>query len=175
MLVSVYDTLRSAGRELMLEPGVRESLEDAIGELLAETDALLPDGRRRSRSGTAARDALDLLQTTSLPERLIELPATTVRGARAAAFSDARKAVQRDRPRGARVARPGAPPGAAHRLRGRVRGSEGSRVGARLRGPAARARGAAAERTRRSGRSSSCDSARSWSTSSRTRTSCRRD
>ena len=37
---------------------------------------------------------LDLLQTTRLPERLIELPEGTVRGARAAAFSDARKAVR---------------------------------------------------------------------------------
>ena len=37
---------------------------------------------------------LDLLQTTRLPERLIELPESTVRGARAAAFSDARKDVR---------------------------------------------------------------------------------
>ena len=37
---------------------------------------------------------LDLLQTTRLPERLLELPAATVRGARAAAFNDARKAVR---------------------------------------------------------------------------------
>ena len=43
---------------------------------------------------SAARDVLDLLQTTRLPERLIELPEGTVRGARAAAFSDARKAVR---------------------------------------------------------------------------------
>ena len=43
---------------------------------------------------SAARDVLDLLQTTRLPERLIELPEATVRGARAAAFSDARKAVR---------------------------------------------------------------------------------
>ena len=72
---------------------MRESLDDAIVELRAEIDAL-PSGRKATEpQKDAAADALDLLQTTSLPERLIELPSTTVRGARAAAFSDARKTV----------------------------------------------------------------------------------
>ena len=93
MLVSVYDTLRSAGLELTLVPAVRESLDDAIAELRAEIDALLQDEKATEPQKDAAADALDLLQTTSLPERLIELPSTTVRGVRAAAFSDARKNV----------------------------------------------------------------------------------
>ena len=91
MLVSVFDTLRSAGRKLKLEPGVRESLEDGIAELLAEAESLVADEKATDLQHAAARDVLDLLQTTRLPERLIELPDATVRGTRAAAFSDARK------------------------------------------------------------------------------------
>jgi len=94
MLVSVYDTLRSAALPLALEPGVRESLDDAIVELRAEIESLLMDKKATELQKDAAVDALDLLQTTHLPERLIELPSTSVRGARAAAFSDARKAVR---------------------------------------------------------------------------------
>ena len=94
MLVSVYDTLRSAGRELTLEPGERESLPEAIADLRREVDALLVDGKASEPQREAAVDTLDLLQTTQLPERLIELPATQVRGARAAAFSEARKLVR---------------------------------------------------------------------------------
>ena len=63
MLVSVYDTLRSAGRKLTLEPGVPESLDDAIAELLAEGEALADDdkatdaaARRRSRRARPPAD-----------------------------------------------------------------------------------------------------------------------
>ena len=94
MLVSVYDTLRSAGRKLILEPGLRESLDDAVAALLVEAESVVADGKASDTMRSAARDVLDLLQTTRLPERLIELPEGTVRGARAAAFSDARKAVR---------------------------------------------------------------------------------
>ena len=94
MLVSVYDTLRSAALPLELQPAARASLADAVAELRAEIDALLADTKATEAQRDAAGDALDLLQTTQLPERLIELPTTTVRGARAAAFSDARKSVR---------------------------------------------------------------------------------
>ncbi len=94
MLVSVYDTLRSAALPLELQPAARAGLADAIVELRAEIDGLLQDGKATEAQRDAAVDALDLLQTTQLPERLIELPGTTVRGARAAAFSDARKSVR---------------------------------------------------------------------------------
>src|SRR4051812_1266291 len=94
MLVSVFDTLRSAGRKLILEPGLRESLDDAVAVLLVEADAVVADAKASDTMRSAARDVLDLLQTTRLSERLIELSDMTVRGARAAAFSDARKAVR---------------------------------------------------------------------------------
>jgi len=94
MLVSVYDTLRSAGRELKLEPGVRESLEYGVAELLAEAESLAADEQATDLQRGAAHDVLDLLQTTRLPERLLELAASTARGPRAAAFNDARSEVR---------------------------------------------------------------------------------
>jgi len=94
MLVSVYDTLRSAGRELVLEPGVRESLEARITELLAEAESLAADERATELQGAAAREVLELLEATRLPEGLLELGAATARGPRAAAFNDARTAVR---------------------------------------------------------------------------------
>ncbi len=93
MLVSVYDTLRSAGRELMLEPGARESLEESVAELLAEAESLAADERATDLQRTAARDVIELLETARLPERLLDLALPTARGPRAAAFNDARKAV----------------------------------------------------------------------------------
>jgi ATP-dependent exoDNAse (exonuclease V) beta subunit len=39
MLVSVYDTLRSAGRKLILEPGLRESIDEAIAWVEGEMTA----------------------------------------------------------------------------------------------------------------------------------------
>jgi len=41
MLVSVYDTLRSAGRKLILEPGLRASLDDALAALLVEAESVV--------------------------------------------------------------------------------------------------------------------------------------
>ncbi len=94
MLVSVFETLRSAGLEPVLTPGERASLSDAIVDLERETDALLADSRATDKQREAAVDTLDLLATTHLPERLIELPTSGVRGARAAGFSAARGAVR---------------------------------------------------------------------------------
>ncbi len=94
MLVSVYDTLRSAGRELVLEPGARASLEDGIDELLAEATSLASDPAATDLQCVAAREVLDLLETTRLPERLLEIESPLARGARAAAFTETRKAVK---------------------------------------------------------------------------------
>ena len=74
MLVSVYETLRSAGLELTLEPGARASLDDAIEDLLRELEQLLADPKATETQREAAVDTLDLLQTTRLPERLHRAP-----------------------------------------------------------------------------------------------------
>lgn len=93
MLVSVYDTLRSAGLELVLEPGVRESLDDRITQLLTEAEALAADTKATEAQAAGAREVIDLLETTRSPERLLELATSSSRGARAATFNDARRAV----------------------------------------------------------------------------------
>jgi len=94
MLVSVYDTLRSAGQELVLEPGKREGLPDLIAQLEEAARCLVADDNATAAQRTAARGALDLLATTSLPERLLELEEHGARGVRAATYNDARKALR---------------------------------------------------------------------------------
>ena len=94
MLVSVYDTLRSAGRELVLEPGARESLPELIAELEEAARCLAEDENATGPQRTAARGTLDLLATTKRPERLLELDEFGARGARAASYGDARAAVR---------------------------------------------------------------------------------
>jgi len=93
MLVSVYDTLRSAALDLVLEPGQEVSLDDALDELVAEATALAADEQATDLQAAGARDVLDLLDTTRLPERLLTLGTSSARGARAAAFNEARTAV----------------------------------------------------------------------------------
>lgn len=94
MLVSVYDTLRSAGRELVLEPAVRGDMGARVDELLVEARSLAADDSATDLQRGAAREVLDLLETTRLPERLLQLDTVSARGARAAAFNDARTTVR---------------------------------------------------------------------------------
>ena len=117
MLVSVYDTLRSAALPLVLTPAVRESLDDAILELRSESDALLLDAKATE------------LQKAGRRRRARPAPDDAVAGAadRAARCHRARptgRCVQRRahesagaRARGARLARPRAAAGAPHRVR----------------------------------------------------------
>ena len=92
MLVSVYDTLRSAALDLVLEPGAEASLDDALSDLVAEATVLAGDEQATDLQAAGARDVLDLLETTRLPERLLDLGTSSAKGARAAAFNEARSA-----------------------------------------------------------------------------------
>ena len=70
MLVSVYDTLRSAGLELVA--GARRGREPRGGRRRAaegDRGTPAPTSRRRSLSARPRTDTLDLLQTTRLPSR----------------------------------------------------------------------------------------------------------
>ena len=94
MLVEVYATLRSAGRELVLEAsGVRVPLAERIDALRDAAGGLLDDGRATEAQRGAASAALDLIAATALPERLLPLLDLKARGPRAAAFAEARDAV----------------------------------------------------------------------------------
>ena len=173
MLVSVYDTLRSAGRELVLEPGARESLDARVSELRSGSE--LARGRREGHRPAACGGERGARPARDDPAARAAARARCVVGARASGRRVQRGADGRAcaRPGGAGRTRSRSSSRSCSRLRCRVCRRQGSRVGARLRGSAApRPRPPPRER-RRSGRRSSSASARSWSTSSRTRTACR--
>src|SRR5439155_1602359 len=64
MLTGVYETLRSAGRELVLELGERAGLEERLDELREAARCLAETRRRRSFSGGVRRR-----RSTSTPRR----------------------------------------------------------------------------------------------------------
>jgi len=90
MLVEVYATLRSAGRELVLESDARAPLQERIEALREAATGLRDDVGASDQQQAAAAAALELLEATSLPERLLALADMKTRGPRAAAFAEAR-------------------------------------------------------------------------------------
>jgi ATP-dependent exoDNAse (exonuclease V) beta subunit len=93
MLVEVYATLRSAGRELVLERGARVDLGERIAELRDAATCLVEDDRATDLQRNAGQAALEALGASMLPERLLPLGELKVRGPRAATFAEARDAV----------------------------------------------------------------------------------
>jgi ATP-dependent exoDNAse (exonuclease V) beta subunit len=93
MLVEVYATLRSAGRELVLEPGARAPLEPRVETLREAAACLVDDSRATEAQRGAASAAFDLVEASVLPDRLLALSEMKARGPRAAAFAEARDAV----------------------------------------------------------------------------------
>jgi ATP-dependent helicase/nuclease subunit A len=78
MLTGVYETLRSAGRELVLELGDRRSLQECVDEF-HEAARLLGE---------------DVSLDPQQPERLLDLSGLRRRGERAASYEEARKSVE---------------------------------------------------------------------------------
>ncbi len=95
MLTGVYETLRSAGRplELTLEDE-RPRLEERLTELQDAARTLAADPAATELQRTNAEEALRVASETTLPERLLDLAPLRARGERAAAYEDARKAVE---------------------------------------------------------------------------------
>ncbi len=93
MLVEVYATLRSAGRDLVLESGVRASLTDRVAALRDAAATLAGDSAATDAQRAAALAALELLDAATLPERLLGLADLKTRGPRAASFGEARDAL----------------------------------------------------------------------------------
>ncbi|HEY1316744.1 MAG TPA: UvrD-helicase domain-containing protein [Gaiella sp.] len=93
MLAGVYATLRSAGRDLVLEPGARAGLAERVAELREAAVCLVDDTRATELQRGAAQGALDLVTTSTLPERLLALTEMKARGPRSATFVEAREAV----------------------------------------------------------------------------------
>ena len=95
MLTGVYETLRSAGRDLVLELGERADTDDAVGTLRVEAQALADDAAATPTQRGNAAELLHVLGDGSTPERLVDLSAFASKGARAASFEQARKAAER--------------------------------------------------------------------------------
>jgi ATP-dependent helicase/nuclease subunit A len=95
MLTSVYETLRSAGRELVLELGERPSLQDAVESFRAEAQALAADPAATPTQADTASEAARIVGENALPERVVDLDALRCRGARAESYELTRKAVER--------------------------------------------------------------------------------
>jgi len=85
MLTGVYETLRSAGRELELGVGERPDLAERLEEL-REAARALPD--------ETAVQLLALLERDSRPDRLLDLSGFRIRADRAVAYEEARRAVE---------------------------------------------------------------------------------
>jgi ATP-dependent exoDNAse (exonuclease V) beta subunit len=94
MLTGVYETLRSAGRELVLELGEGPELDARVQELRDAARCLAED----SGSGDGPRDTagqmLVLLEPDPPADRLCDLSDLRARGERAATYEEARRAVE---------------------------------------------------------------------------------
>jgi ATP-dependent exoDNAse (exonuclease V) beta subunit len=92
MLTGVYETLRSAGRELKLELGEVAGVTERLGELHSAARELCADPGATDGQRTAANAALALATTN--PEQLLDLSGLAPRGDRAADFRAARDRLQ---------------------------------------------------------------------------------
>jgi ATP-dependent exoDNAse (exonuclease V) beta subunit len=94
MLTGVYETLRSAGRELVLELGERPSLEARAEELREAARCLAADVGAGTSARETAGQALVLLETEARADRLFDLADLRLRGERAATYEEARQALE---------------------------------------------------------------------------------
>jgi ATP-dependent helicase/nuclease subunit A len=94
MLTGVYETLRSAGRELVLELGERPSLERRADELREAATCLRDDEAASGEMRETAGQALLQLDAGVSADRLFELGDLRLRGERAATYEEARRAVE---------------------------------------------------------------------------------
>jgi ATP-dependent exoDNAse (exonuclease V) beta subunit len=94
MLTGVYETLRSAGRELTLDIGDRPQLEERVDELREAARCLADDAAGTENQRTAATQLLGLLERGSQPDRLMELSGFKAHGERAQTYEEARSAVE---------------------------------------------------------------------------------
>jgi ATP-dependent helicase/nuclease subunit A len=91
MLTGVYETLRSAGRDLTLELGEHAGVAERLGELQASARALAADPEVTDKQLVAANTALAL---GSNPEQLLDLAEIVPAGERGAELRAARDRLQ---------------------------------------------------------------------------------
>ena len=91
-LTGVYETLRSAGRELTLELSEQADIAERLAELHDEARVLAADSDCSDKQLAAAQAALAL--STTNPERLLDLTGLRASGDRAAPVEAARKRLE---------------------------------------------------------------------------------
>jgi ATP-dependent helicase/nuclease subunit A len=94
MLIGVYETLRAAGRDLVLELGDRAGLETRLEELREAARCLADDAGASGDVRETAVQALVLVETETAADRLLDLSGLRLRGERAASYEEARRAVE---------------------------------------------------------------------------------
>jgi ATP-dependent exoDNAse (exonuclease V) beta subunit len=100
MLTGVYETLRSAGRELVLEVSDRPGLGARIEELREAARCVVEDTaglEKADKARASAARALELLESPPAAERLLDLSDVAARGGprdRFASYEEARVAVE---------------------------------------------------------------------------------
>ncbi|MHB8469418.1 MAG: UvrD-helicase domain-containing protein [Gaiellaceae bacterium] len=94
MLTGVYETLRSAGRDLTLAVGAAPQLDERVAELREAARCLAEDAAATDTQRTNAEQLASLLDRDTRPDRLMELSGFRASGERAASYEEARKAVQ---------------------------------------------------------------------------------
>jgi ATP-dependent helicase/nuclease subunit A len=94
MLIGVYETLRAAGRALVLELGDRPSLEVRLQEWAEAARCLAADAGSSAAHRETAQQALVVAESEIAAQRLFELGGLKLRGERAASYEEARLAVE---------------------------------------------------------------------------------
>ncbi len=94
MLTGVYETLRSAGRELVLELGEHPSLPARVDEFREAARCLTEDDGSGDAQRETARQALAYLEPDATADRLFDLGDLRLRGERAASYEEARRRLE---------------------------------------------------------------------------------
>ena len=134
MLTGVYETLRSAGRDLTLELGEHAGVAERLAELQEVARALAADPDATDKQLAAANVALAL---GSNPEQLLDLSELAAAGDRAAEFRAARDRLQQAALEELAARDSELLQELLNLFAAEYAGVEAARVGARLRGPAA--------------------------------------
>jgi ATP-dependent helicase/nuclease subunit A len=94
MLIGVFETLRAAGRELVLELGERPSLEARLDEWRDAARCLAEDTGSTDVARETALQAIVVAESEPAADRLLELGGLRLRGERAATYEEARRSVE---------------------------------------------------------------------------------
>ncbi len=94
MLIGVFETLRSAGRELVLELGEPAPLGERAAELHEAARCLVDDASATDAQRRSAQGMLDVLVGGHQADRLFDLSGFRASGERAATYEEARKRVE---------------------------------------------------------------------------------